>query len=87
MTTTKRSAGMPASPSTPGDNLSPEQVSELLQVPVPTLYAWRYHRTGPPAFRVGKHVRYRRRDLEAWIEAQLAAERTTADPTRTAASG
>ena len=36
-----------------------------------TLYQWRYRREGPPGFRVGRYVRYRRTDVEAWIERQL----------------
>ncbi|MFO7547989.1 MAG: helix-turn-helix domain-containing protein [Acidimicrobiia bacterium] len=48
------------------------QCSEgALGVPVATIYAWRYRREGPPGFKVGKHVRYRWRDVEEWIERQL----------------
>lgn len=51
--------------------LSPQQVAEYLGIPVATLYQWRYRREGPPGFRVGRHVRYRRSDVDAWIERQL----------------
>ena len=47
--------------------LSPEDVSKWLGVPIPTLYSWRVRGEGPPALRVGKHLRWDRDDLEAWI--------------------
>ena len=47
--------------------LSPQELADYLDVPVKTIYSWRYYRKGPPGFRVGKHVRFRWRDVEAWI--------------------
>jgi excisionase family DNA binding protein len=46
------------------------ELSELLGVPMSTLYAWRYRGEGPAGYRIGRHVRYRRSVVEAWIEAQ-----------------
>ncbi len=43
-------------------------LSEMLGVPVGTLYAWRHRGEGPPGYRVGRHVRYRRSAVEAWLE-------------------
>jgi excisionase family DNA binding protein len=49
--------------------LTPQQVADLLQIPVSTLKTtWRSNRTGPPAHRVGNHLRYRREDVERWLE-------------------
>jgi excisionase family DNA binding protein len=48
--------------------LSTEEVARLLVVPVTTLYTWRYKRTGPKAYRVGKHLRYRLADVLEWLE-------------------
>ncbi|MFD0329055.1 helix-turn-helix domain-containing protein [Streptacidiphilus monticola] len=48
-------------------------MAELLAVPVQTLYQWRRKRTGPPAFRVGRHLRYDPAQLRAWI-ARLTTE-------------
>ena len=45
-------------------------LSELLGVPVGTLYGWRYRGEGPPGDRIGRHVRYRRSAVDAWIESQ-----------------
>jgi len=48
--------------------LSVGQLAELLGVPARTIHAWRYRRTAPPGIRLGKHLRFRRRDVEAWID-------------------
>jgi excisionase family DNA binding protein len=50
--------------------LSPTDVAELLGVPLETVYQWRYKRTGPPGFRVGRHLRFDPRALRRWIDAQ-----------------
>ena len=47
--------------------LWPEEVAEMLGVPVGTLANWRYQGRGPAFVKVGRHVRYRRRDVVAWI--------------------
>jgi hypothetical protein len=44
-----------------------EQVAELLQVSR-TIEDWRQTRVGPPFRRMGKHVRYLRREVLAWFE-------------------
>ncbi len=54
--------------------LTVEDLAEYLGVPVATLYAWRYHRQGPPGFRVGRHVRYRWADIEEWISDRLKTD-------------
>jgi len=48
-----------------------QQLADYLDVPVKTLYAWRYRREGPPAFRVGRHLRYRRSDIQQWIQQRI----------------
>lgn len=45
-------------------------VAELLRIPVDTLYAWRHRRIGPAGYRVGRHVRFRRSDVERWLQTQ-----------------
>lgn len=47
------------------------QLATYLGVPVKTLYAWRYRREGPPALRVGRHLRYRWSDIDRWVSEQL----------------
>jgi len=51
--------------------LSPQDLAGYLDVPVKTVYGWRYRGLGPAGFRVGRHLRYRRSDVEEWISAQL----------------
>jgi len=56
-----------------GDRLmSLTDVSEMLGIPVHTLYRWRYKGDGPVGYRVGRHVRYRREAVEAWLEQRAA---------------
>ena len=43
-------------------------VAAYLGVPVTTLYQWRYRRTGPRAYRVGRHLRYRPAEVRSWLE-------------------
>lgn len=50
--------------------LSINDVSDYLDIPVGTLYQWRTRGYGPAGRRIGKHVRYRPEDVEAWIDAQ-----------------
>ncbi len=47
---------------------SVEEVAAYLGVPVATLYRWRSRSEGPPGFRVGRFVRYRWADVDAWLE-------------------
>ncbi|MGH7535282.1 MAG: helix-turn-helix transcriptional regulator [Gemmatimonadales bacterium] len=52
-----------------------EDVAVLLGVPVKTLYQWRYKGVGPAGVRVGRHLRYREADVEAWIDERATEER------------
>ncbi len=45
------------------------EVADYLGVPIATLHAWRSRRKGPAASRVGKYLRYRWGDVDAWIDA------------------
>ena len=46
------------------------ELSTMLGVPIDTLYGWRHRGEGPRGYRVGRHVRYRRSSVEAWLEEQ-----------------
>lgn len=50
-------------------------LSEMLGVPVNTIYGWRSRGEGPPGYRVGRHVRYRRAAVDAWLETQTDHQR------------
>ena len=43
-----------------------------LRVTVETLYTWRKKRIGPPAARVGRHLRYDPAAVRAWFQEQAA---------------
>jgi excisionase family DNA binding protein len=47
-----------------------DDVSTFLGVPVGTVYQWRHHKTGPPAYKVGRHLRYDPVEVRAWLVAQ-----------------
>ncbi len=47
--------------------LSTSEVAAFLGVPVATIYAWRQKGYGPPGIKVGKHIKFRKADLEEWL--------------------
>jgi excisionase family DNA binding protein len=47
--------------------LNMEDLSALLGIPLGTIRNWRVSGYGPPGFKVGRHVRYRQADVEAWL--------------------
>jgi predicted DNA-binding transcriptional regulator AlpA len=51
----------------PDRYLTPLDIAELFGVPLETVYGWRKKRTGPPAFRIGKHLRYDPTAVHAYI--------------------
>lgn len=50
--------------------LTIQELATYLGVPIATIYGWRYRGEGPPGFRVGRHLRFRRSDVEDWITHQ-----------------
>jgi len=60
-------------------NTSPEalwdvsDVAAYLRVPVETVYRWRKRRIGPPAARIGRHLRYDPAVVRSWFASQTAA--------------
>lgn len=51
--------------------LTTKELAAYLEVPVATVYAWRYRGAGPPGFRVGRYLRFRKSDVQRWIADQL----------------
>ncbi len=62
----------PASSTTDGPAYDPlltvDQVSDWLGVPKGTLYQWRSRRRGPRAIKVGNGIRYRRSEIERFLD-------------------
>lgn len=60
--------------------LSERQVAERLNIGEVTLQQWRARGKGPPFVRLGRTIRYREADIEAWlipqevVPAQLGSE-------------
>lgn len=49
--------------------MTAEELSGYLGVPKATLYAWRSRPgSGPVAYRVGRYLRYRRSNVDRWLE-------------------
>jgi excisionase family DNA binding protein len=55
--------------------LTEADVAELLKVSAGTLRRWRREGTGPPWLRLGRGVRYLRRDVDRWAEDQRERDR------------
>lgn len=58
----------------PGDDdemWSPERFARWMGVTVRTVYWWNARDTGPRRITAGRHVRYRRRDIESWLRGRL----------------
>lgn len=49
------------------------ELAEHLGVPLETVRRWRKHRQGPRGYRVGKHIRFRESEVEAWLQNQREA--------------
>lgn len=60
------------------DWFTPEELADHLKIPVGTIYAWRYKGTGPRGSKVGRHVRFRRSDVDAWLDQHADGPRPAA---------
>ncbi|MFJ6566731.1 helix-turn-helix transcriptional regulator [Streptomyces sp. NPDC091292] len=55
----------------PDRYLTPDDIAMTFGVPLETVYQWRKKRTGPPGFRVGKHLRYDPAAVRAWVNDRM----------------
>ena len=49
--------------------LTATELADFLSIPLGTLYQWRSRGGGPRAIRVGKYLRYKMADVDAFLEA------------------
>ena len=49
-----------------------QDLSEYLGIPVDTIRGWRSKKYGPPARKIGKHLRYDPADVRRWLDDQAA---------------
>jgi excisionase family DNA binding protein len=54
----------------PGELLTEAQVARLLAVSLSTMKRLRASGDGPPFLRIGRAIRYRREDVDAWLRQQ-----------------
>lgn len=54
-----------STPSTERDWLTPKEICVLRQIPEQTFYQWRAKGVRPHAYRIGRHLRVTRSDLDA----------------------
>ncbi|HEV2153009.1 helix-turn-helix domain-containing protein [Bradyrhizobium sp.] len=60
--------------------LTEDIAAEILSISIRTLQSWRPRQAGPPFVQVGRAVRYRRRDLIAWIDANTCCRLSECRP-------
>jgi predicted DNA-binding transcriptional regulator AlpA len=47
-----------------------EWLSAYLDIPLKTLYNWRFRGVGPPAFKIGNSLRWRKSEVDQWLTEQ-----------------
>jgi predicted DNA-binding transcriptional regulator AlpA len=56
------------------NNLNPligiDELADYIGKPKATIYGWRVKGYGPRAIRVGRDLKYRLRDVDAWLDSQ-----------------
>lgn len=52
--------------------LGVRELARELRVPDRTIYAWLHAGTAPRSFRIGKYRRFRRADVDAWLESRAS---------------
>ncbi len=57
----------------PSSYMSPRATSRMTGVSIKTLESMRSQRRGPPFYRVGRLIRYREDEVQAWMERQREA--------------
>lgn len=62
----------------PDRYLTPDDIADIFDVPLETVYQWRKKRTGPPGFRIGKHLRYDPSDVRAYVAQRKSADQAAA---------
>lgn len=47
--------------------LTADDLSDELDIPKQTIYRWRVEGKGPRAHKIGRHLRFSRDDVDAWL--------------------
>jgi len=59
---------------TNGQLLTTDELVDYLGIPKGTIYRWRTTGVGPPSIRLGKHLRFWQKEVDAWIETRRNPE-------------
>jgi excisionase family DNA binding protein len=64
--------GIPVPDSTPPRRplATPQELADYVGVPLATVYQWSSRGGGPKLIKVGRHLRARWTDIEAWLDTQ-----------------
>jgi hypothetical protein len=49
------------------DYMTEAEFAEMIRTPAETARYWRYTGYGPPSFKLGRRVVYKRSDVEKWL--------------------
>jgi hypothetical protein len=60
--------------------LTPAEAAAILRKHPGTLANWRFIGAGPHFVKIGRSVRYRRRDLDAWLDRQTRTSTSATGP-------
>jgi excisionase family DNA binding protein len=63
--------------------LDPEGLAAYLNIPIRTIYQWRHAGKGPRGYKVGRHLRFRRAEVDVWLERQANPTAAAEQRTRT----
>ena len=61
-----------ASAEPPDELLTLDELCAWLKITKMSIYKQRSEGTGPPGYRIGKHLRFKRSDVLAWLETRKA---------------
>ena len=62
----------------PAEWITAQEFADELKVPLETVYTWNSNGTAPRRARFGKHVRYNRRDIDAWVAERYGSDEDSA---------
>jgi len=54
--------------------MTPDELGDYLQIPKATIYKWHSEHRGPTAIKIGKHLRFLRTDIDAWLRSRADAK-------------
>lgn len=63
------------------DLMTAEEVADYLRISRPAFYQLKRRDVGPPVIRMGRRLRYRRVDVDQWLDEQQPAPAEVACPT------